>query len=249
MFSWIRSKLLLPLLSSKSLNQALFQAAKDGNIDELKSLLAAGASPNALDENNVPPIFYAVLKEKKEVSMALLAVTDRALLGNKHSSHATTSLHLAAHSGWLEFIQAAIKKATNFNVTDSKNMPPIFYAVLSSEEVAMALLPATSVDCLKMDHSNLNINVLQAAALGGLYTFITAAIQKGIDLSIKNNQDQNALDAIKASEKFTPDQKFEILSEHAWARRGALVFARAAQRKAARAAASKAQAAAPAADA
>jgi ankyrin repeat protein len=133
-------------------------ASRSGNVEEINSLLAAGADPNATNSCIVPPIYAAIESSHEAAAMALLEVTDVRLLNNKHSIYGYSAIHIAIHKRWANFIKAAIAKGAN--------------------------------------------------------------------LTTKNNEGQTDFDIIMASDRFTHDQKAEILAEAAWSRRSALVMLR-----------------------
>ncbi|MBA3954493.1 ankyrin repeat domain-containing protein [Candidatus Dependentiae bacterium] len=55
------------------LNIQLFQAAQNGNTQQVQELLAAGANPNAADENHYTPLHNAAYSANSEAIKALLA--------------------------------------------------------------------------------------------------------------------------------------------------------------------------------
>jgi ankyrin repeat protein len=209
----------------------LHQAAFKGLENSVNAAIAKGADPDVLCNRNLPAIRYAVGKGHEEIAMALLKVTDPRLLSNKYSSDGATMLHLAAERAMGDFIKAAVARGADPDVLDKHNVPAVWYAALHRHEaVAILLMEVTDSKLLSnVRDSGFYFSTLYRAAEIGMWGFIKAAVAKGIDPYAKNSYGRSLIDIIKKSSLGHEEKRAlvnDVMHEHAWAKRGALVMLR-----------------------
>ena len=122
--------------------------AWDGNIVEVKRLLAAGADVDAqgwlhdgrFTENNATALHFASLGGELEAARALLAAGASV---NARTEHGMTPLHLAAQGGDAGTANLLLEQGAAVNARDSWDRTPLHMAaVFDSPAVAMVLVNA-----------------------------------------------------------------------------------------------------------
>ncbi|MDF2690960.1 MAG: ankrd39 [Gammaproteobacteria bacterium] len=224
--------------------RTLLDAAKDGDANEICRLIKNGANPNVLSQYNVPALYYAVRSGHKEAAWVLFQHTDRQLLNNKNAFFNDTVLRLAAFNGWGKFIKALLKAGANANILDQYNVPALDWTVRirHHKDAALILLQYTNPDLLNNINTSLGNTVMDIAAYRGWNDFIKVAneirwgatlkdrVAKGLDPYAKNEEGQSCIDIINSLSIYSSAQKqaltAQVITEHAWAKRSALLMLR-----------------------
>nr|7TBO_A Chain A, D12 LOV2-DARPin fusion [synthetic construct]7TBO_B Chain B, D12 LOV2-DARPin fusion [synthetic construct] len=104
---------------------ALLEAAKKGQIEEVRRLLELGADANGADGTGTTPLHLAAYSGHLEIVEVLL----------KHGADVDASdvfgytpLHLAAYWGHLEIVEVLLKNGADVNAMDSDGMTPLHLA-------------------------------------------------------------------------------------------------------------------------
>ena len=115
-------------------------AAEKGNIEAVKSLLAAGARPNAIRNNTSLPLFKALAKKQFEIAYLLL---DAGADPNAATNNKSTPLCYAAENGNAKLVKALLKAGANVNLPGADGNPPLHRALRRKHlDIAKILLDA-----------------------------------------------------------------------------------------------------------
>ena len=125
--------------------KSLHEAAADGDIDQVKSLLSRGAEVSAKDDYGQTPLHYAVVKGQKNIVEFLL--TKGARIGPKDNA-GRTPLHYAAGAGQnygrgvgdSDIARLLLDKGANINAEDKWSWTPLHYATLTRHKAVLELL-------------------------------------------------------------------------------------------------------------
>ena len=134
------AKLKLLIAEGKNINQPgirghtpLYIAADDGNVEIVKTLLAARADVNAASKIQInvgivyimSPLYIATLKEHVDVVKVLLTAGANV---NSETEHKETPLHVAAQTGNIETIKLLLAAGANVNAVSTTNDTPLMFA-------------------------------------------------------------------------------------------------------------------------
>ena len=105
-------------------NKTLHQAARDGDIANVKLLISNGANPNEIVDGFTPLHTAAERGHEEIVKIFLLNGANVNAKGNA----AWTPLHLAATSGKQDVVTLLIEKGADVNAQDENRKTPIWWA-------------------------------------------------------------------------------------------------------------------------
>lgn len=117
-------------------NKTLHQAAREGDIANVKLLISNGANPNKIVDG-VTPLHPAAERGHKEVVQILLT---NGANPNAKGNAGWTPLHLAATSGKQEVVALLIAKGSNVNALDENAKTPIWWANVKGHKQIVELL-------------------------------------------------------------------------------------------------------------
>ncbi|MCX5644112.1 MAG: ankyrin repeat domain-containing protein [Phycisphaerae bacterium] len=120
--------------------ESLHRAATDGDIEQVKSLLAAGANVNAPDTDpfGTTPLFYAVSKGYTETVEILIAHGAEVNATQKFSGH--TPLHIAAANGHEHIVRLLISKGADVNASPASRATPLHRAATQGHREVVRIL-------------------------------------------------------------------------------------------------------------
>ncbi|MDA7676665.1 ankyrin repeat domain-containing protein [bacterium] len=116
---------------------SLYEAAEEGQIEEVKKLLAAGADVNAKTKFKETPLHFAAENGQKEVAELLI---DKGANVNAHAKWERTPLHSTAKTGQKSIIELLITAGANVNAEDFENKTPLDEAINYKHNETAALL-------------------------------------------------------------------------------------------------------------
>jgi len=109
---WVVSLILMPLLPliirAQSINEELLAAARKGNLEAVKALLAKGADANAKTQHGATPLSYAADRGHLEIVKAL--IEHGAEVNARDSFYNSTPITWAAYNGHAEVIKLLLDK-------------------------------------------------------------------------------------------------------------------------------------------
>jgi ankyrin repeat protein len=162
---------------------ALHKAAYGGYIHNVTRLLAAGANPNARDQQGKTPLHQALYEEKSRLSVI------KTLLANGANVHArdndkSTALHTAAYSGDLEAVQALLNAGATSNAIDSAGETPLHVAARANQlTVAETLLKRMNRKAI-LQHNKDGDTALDIAARQADVRLITLLMEQGLQPNV-----------------------------------------------------------------
>jgi serine/threonine protein kinase len=159
----------------------LHRAAKNGSLNVIDPLLAAGAFLNAVSREGKTPLHIAA--EKQNIPMVQVLLEKGAKVDSRDST-GRTALHTAAEEGNLELAQVLIHAGADTGVLDLKAKTPLDLAPLKLRR----LLTQENVSAGSKNTSNLNASLQdQSATSEKLTSLTTLRVVGGVDSRIRND--------------------------------------------------------------
>jgi len=123
------------------LNKQLLEAAANGNIEEVKTLIAAGADVNTSNDKTTP-LYYAVGEGHTTIVNKLIAAgADVNFVDGSSQTH----LHMAARFGYIEAARALIAAGADVNALNSSEKTPLDNAKDVSDEFYNQFIDAIAI--------------------------------------------------------------------------------------------------------
>jgi len=108
--------------------QSLHEAAKAGDMESLKALLAKGADINAKDGDGITALVWAAIRSQPAAADLLLA---NGAAVDAATSDSSTALLFAARSGETDIVRALLRKGANANAPNSSGITALQLAAKS----------------------------------------------------------------------------------------------------------------------
>jgi hypothetical protein len=132
---------LLASCGARTSPPSLIEAARDGRVDLIPTLVKQGADPNQrAGVNGWPPLMHAIHKNQKGSVAALL---DAGADINVRSTDGTTALMMAAGYGYTSIVNLLLDRGADAHAQLSDGMNALTFAVLGAPDVDRF----TAVDC------------------------------------------------------------------------------------------------------
>ena len=131
-------------LGSAPILGPLHDAAKNGDLEQLKQLLDQGTDIEEQDRIVGTALHWAALTDNAEVAQALIAAG--ADVNSVARGDGTTALHVAAPRGSTEVAAALIEAGANINARNREGRTPLHIAAASNASGAIELLVRSGVD-------------------------------------------------------------------------------------------------------
>jgi len=174
------TKLMMERVQQAKKNKSLFEAAKKGDIEQVKLLISKGADVNAKakDDRDFTPMYYAVQNGHKGIMEVLLANGADINAGDKFGY---TPLYPAIWSNDIDTIRFMIEKGADVNLVAEGDYPPLYYGVMNNNLDSVKLLIANGA---KFDVKTLDgWTVFYHAASMGHREIVEFFVSKGADVS------------------------------------------------------------------
>lgn len=140
---WVCAVVLLVGLNA-AFAASLNDAARSGNLDQVRQALDGGANVAAPDDAGDPPLIVASLAGHSEIVGLLLQRGADIGIRNKHG---LTALHAAAYSGNLDVVKLLVAKGAAVNDTNNfYKMSPLHAAAEEDRTEIVAFLLANGAD-------------------------------------------------------------------------------------------------------
>jgi len=167
-----------PVLSKAELDRRLICAVENLRLQEVRSLIAAGARVNAKDENGLTPLHKAASGRHKEIVLELL-IGKRSDV-NARTNKGETPLHIAASGGCVEVVELLLARKADIGAKAEDGSTPYDRAQSNGhEEVLLALFRADLDDHFERYKKN------SAQLLVDYEALVKAAIEKPFSESRK----------------------------------------------------------------
>lgn len=142
----------------------LFEAARAGDVDKIRSLVAQGANPNQRDNavNNWTPLLHAVHKHQLGSVAALI---DLGANPNGTDPNGTTALMMAAGYGQTDMVQLLLRRGANPRLEGPDGVRAIDLAVAGVPDIDAFTLfrcQEETVDVLRAADPTVHINAKAA---------------------------------------------------------------------------------------
>lgn len=115
LLTFVLSCITLPLLYSMTLDEQLFNAASDGNLEQAQEALAAGANVNVKNSRDISALHAAVVTEISDMVKLLLESSAHADI---QDSIGMTPLHYVAFN--IDIIKLLLDSGANINAQDNE---------------------------------------------------------------------------------------------------------------------------------
>ncbi|WP_265023276.1 ankyrin repeat domain-containing protein [Wolbachia endosymbiont (group A) of Epistrophe grossularia] len=186
-------------------NAALLEAAKSGDINEVKRLISEGANVNAV-EDLYTPLYWAAKNNHFNIVEVLLdngAYVDGVnysmerdvltLLQEKEAEYCKSSLHLAARLGNLEAVKDLLGKGANVNAQNDTRETPLHVAAKKGhKDVVEALLNVNGINVNAQD--KYDSTPLHRAAKEVHKDVVEALLDKGANVDAEDENGDTPLD-------------------------------------------------------
>ncbi|WP_341821498.1 ankyrin repeat domain-containing protein [Wolbachia endosymbiont (group A) of Myopa testacea] len=183
---------------NEDIGNDLIQAAKKGDINEVRRLISEGVDVNAKDNIGWTPLRWAVKNNHSTTAEVLLdngadlitfdSVQERYVWRKYQeieTEHCKNSLHLAARLGNLEAVEDLLGKGADVNAqNDIGNTPLHFAAENGHKEVVDALLGKDGINVNAQD--KYNNTPLHLAAQMGYAEIVKDLLDKGANVNAKD---------------------------------------------------------------
>ncbi len=150
-----------PPAEQEAISKSLCQAAKDGDLEQVKKLIAAGADVNAGDERGQTPLHFAARGGYDQIARLLIA--QGADVNVSMERGPWTPLLDAALAGHAKVVKVLLENGAEVDATDSW-YTPLYYAIWSDDEETVRALISGGTDvnvCPKGDYHPLFYAVWQ----------------------------------------------------------------------------------------
>ncbi len=124
-------------LTAKVPDIAIYEAAREGNIEAVKQHIAAGTDVNAKDNDGWTPLFIAAGKGHKEIVELLLANGAEV---NAKGDGGVTPLLVAAASGYKEITELLLADGADVSAKIDDGRTPLDLAILNKQPELADLL-------------------------------------------------------------------------------------------------------------
>ncbi len=180
-------------------NNSLIYAIQAGYQDIIKLLLDQGADVNAKNDWNITPLIEAVESGNKDIVVLLLDHNADIDINSKRG----TALMIAAMKGYYDIFKLLLERNANTgyrnNMGDNAMSLAAYYGHLS----LVNLLIDKAVPNINDQNPLTGCTALMEAIKSGHVEIVQLFLSKNIELSLRNNNGQTALDiAIKALDTF-----------------------------------------------
>lgn len=111
--------------------KTIHEAAKEGDIRDVRRHLRKGADVNAMDSEGLTPLFYAgSFTDMEDRKLAKLLIKNGADVNAKENNTGYTNLHYASRFRSPEQVKFWIDMGANVNIQDENGMTPLICAIM-----------------------------------------------------------------------------------------------------------------------
>jgi len=174
----------VPRKSSK--DSELVQAAKDGNVQTVQSLISKSGSVDAKDENGAPAIVWAANNGHTDV-VKLLLKNGADIIATLNDGR--TALWQASNNGHTSVVKILLEKGADVNsARASNNVTALFQASWKGHTDVVRLLLDKGAD-LGVRGTTDGVTALWIASQEGHVDVVRLLLDKGADVNVKRNSD------------------------------------------------------------
>lgn len=169
----------------------LHDAAKEGDLKRIQTLIEKGTNINAKDENDLTALHYAAIEGHRSIGELLV---DKGADINAQNQKGWTPLNYAVFHGKKKIIEVLVAHGADVNIKDKDGKMPLYVAMEEgNEDIAVLLINADA---------NINIfntvrergkTLLHEAAQQGYCEVAKLLLDRGIGVNIKNDNGMTPL--------------------------------------------------------
>lgn len=190
---------------SDGLNQSLLQAAQEGDLNRVETLVAGGADVNAAHGDQWTPLMMAARTGEVEMVRTLF---EKGAVPDASSSKGWTALMIATIEGRAEIVRALLEHGADLSIQNNKGWTALRFAVSMDETEILRLLLKAGADVNLADHEG--TTALMQAAGENIEESLKALLEAGADPDIKDN---NGLTALMIARRRNHSRIIKLLKE------------------------------------
>ena len=173
------------------LAEEIHDAAREGNTDKVKSLLAANPElVNATDPGGITPIHYAALRGHTEIVKILIKAGAQVDIPEQRG---LTPIIGAIYFGHKEIAELLIAGGADINRKLPDGRVPLFFAIMRGHKELTELLIAKGASLKATD--KMGNSPLILAAMNGHMPIVELLLDKGVDINAANSRGTTPLSA------------------------------------------------------
>ncbi|GFS56364.1 hypothetical protein NPIL_568051 [Nephila pilipes] len=176
-------------------DNALHDAARNGELEKVRYLIRKGANVNSADKNGWTSLHYAAYVGNLEVVKYLM--DSWANLHVKDTVCGRKPVHIAAREGHIDVIELFLNRGVKVSDADENSWAPLHYAAWNGHQRVIEFLLSNGVD---VDDTNKNgWTPLHCAAGSGNLEIVKFLIERGANINARNNDGKIPLDIARAN--------------------------------------------------
>lgn len=162
----------------------LLEAAKEGNMTELKKLVKEKTDINVLDKKSLSPLFYAIINNHKEFAIHLINLGAEINLVNNRGF---PPIAFAVELGQKEVVKSLLEAGANPNLVRDSAVTPL-NTVQSEDMFQLLIKNGARTDVFSPKQLNMNYkNALIVAASRGYLSSVKELLGKNVDVNAHTN--------------------------------------------------------------
>jgi ankyrin repeat protein len=161
----------------------LHDAARNGDVDAVRALMADGADFNESDFMSGPPIHLAVMEGHVAVAEVLIAAgADLEAVGEIGGAH---PLHTAARNNRAAMVALLMDRGALFEAKNTNGQTPLIVAAVTGSRDAAEALLSKGADVNGADDFK-GMTALQHAAFSGRIEIVKLLLSRGADVNVNS---------------------------------------------------------------
>jgi len=173
-------------------NTKLFAACESGDLEQVKTLVEAGADVNATNPENRHPLHLATNNNHVHIVQYLLS--KGADVNGKNKDTETTALILAAAYGFYDIAKALIEAGADVNQQSKMSCPLRAASILGHLDVVKLLVESgADINMITGQKESYDATALIAASEKGKIDVVNYLLSKGADVNIKGLSETPAI--------------------------------------------------------
>lgn len=187
-----------------------FDAIRQNNVTAIKAFFDAGINPNAVNDNKVPALSYAIQNCELKTVKALAEKCDL----NAKDNNGNMPLHLALKSKKFDMFETLLEKGADVNsigkAGTQDNQSVLYLAVIRNESELVKQLLEKGANPNLLDNGGAS-PLNEVCAVSGNIEIAKMLIEKGADLNVKEPKDANALIYASRNENLSAEKRVDLV--------------------------------------
>ena len=163
----------------------LLEAAKHGDLEEMRLLLKLGLNSNVHDSRNMAPLHFASYNGFPEIAELLL---QNGAMVNIKDNYGMMPLHKASMNGHLEIVKLLLQNGADVNARTRGKYTPLHLAAYYCHFEIVEFLVQTGAEINAVNNDN--DTALRLAAYDGCHRIIEFLLKHGANKDLKNILDE-----------------------------------------------------------